>query len=88
MLRYSQNYLSQPKDVYEIARLKAENKKLKADDDKLRELAKDMYHIISLLDFDQCACCPRDDINHPCPRYMIGECTLERDMRELGIEAE
>ena len=67
----------------EIARLKAENA-------KLRELAAGIGHLLFTLDVDYCAGCPRDDINHPCPVYTVkgGECLYETDLRELGIEVD
>ena len=67
----------------EIARLKAENA-------KLRELAAGIGHLLFALDVDYCAICPRDDINHPCPVYTVkgGECLYETDLRELGVEVD
>ena len=57
---------------------------------RLRELAHDMYKILSALDIDYCGPCPQDNVSHPCPRYTIygGDCKFETAMRELGIEVD
>ena len=67
----------------QIARLKAENA-------KLRELAAGIGHLLFKLDVDYCATCPRDDINHPCPVYTVkgGECLYKTDLRDLGVEVD
>ena len=57
---------------------------------KLRELVRDMRKAFFALDIDHCQACPRDTINGPCTKYLVGgsdECSFEEDMRELGIEA-
>lgn len=73
-----------------IDSLGAENKRLKAENAKLRELLGGVGHLLFILDVDYCVACPRDSISHPCPVYTIkgGECLYKSDMRELGVVVE
>ena len=66
-----------------------ERDRLKKENDKLRELAHDMHKAFFALDIDHCQACPRDTVNGPCTKYLVGgsdECDFEEDMRELRIE--
>jgi len=57
---------------------------------RLREIVRDMHRAFFRLDIDHCQACPRDTINGPCTKYLVGgsdECDFEEEMRELGIEA-
>ena len=59
------------------------------ENDKLRELVRDLHKALFTLDIDHCQACPRDNINGPCTKFMVcgsDECSIEEDMRELGIE--
>jgi hypothetical protein len=63
--------------------------RLEAENTKLRELVRDMRKAFFALDIDHCQACPRDTINGPCTKYLVGgsdECSFEEDMRELRIE--
>lgn len=64
---------------------------LKAENAKLRELVADIGKALFTLNIDYCQACPRDTINGPCTKYLVGgsdECSFKEDMRELGIEVE
>lgn len=59
------------------------------ENEKLRKLVRDMRKAFFVLDIDHCQACPRDTINGPCTKYLVGgsnECSFEEDMRELGVE--
>ena len=68
---------------------RTEYDQLQAENDKLRELASGIGHLLFSLDVDYCAACPRDGVNHPCPVHMAcgGECLYKTDLRELGVDA-
>ena len=73
--------------LYQEVRIERYN--LKRENDKLLELVRDMRKAFFALDIDHCQACPRDTINGPCTKYLVGgsdECSFEEDMRELGIE--
>lgn len=62
---------------------------LRAENAKLRKIAADIHKALFSLDIDHCQACPRDTINGPCTKYSVfgdDECSIEKDMRELGIE--
>ena len=64
---------------------------LKGENKKLRELVRDLHKALFMLDIDHCQACPRDNINGPCAKFMVRgseECSIEEDMRELGIEVD
>lgn len=66
-------------------------RKAEAENAKLRELVRDLHKALFTLDIDHCQACPRDNINGPCTKFMVcgsDECSIEEDMRELGIEVE
>lgn len=68
-----------------------ENDRLKAENAKLRELVRDMRKALFTLNIDHCQACPRDTINGPCTKYLVGgsdECSFEEDMRELEIDVD
>ena len=68
-----------------------ERDRLKKENDKIRELVRDMHKAFFALDIDHCQACPRDTINGPCTKYLVGgsdECDFEEDMHELRIGAE
>ena len=73
--------------VHEIA---ADRDRIKAENAKLREMVRDVGHLLFAIDADYCAACPRDSINHPCPVHTVGsgECLYKADIRELGIETD
>ena len=57
---------------------------------KLRGIVRDLHKAFFTLDIDHCQACPRDNINGPCTKFAVwgnDECSIEEDMRELGIEA-
>lgn len=56
---------------------------------KLRELVRDLHKSLFTLDIDHCQACPRDNVNGPCTKFMVcgsDECSIEEDMRDLGVE--
>ena len=62
---------------------------LQAENAKLRELVRDMHKALFSLNLDHCQACPREDacvFMHK--SFDCGECTFERDMRELGVEVD
>ena len=62
---------------------------LQAENAKLRRIAADIHKALFSLDIDHCQACPRDTINGPCTKYSVfgdDECSIEKDMRELGVE--
>lgn len=61
-----------------------------AENAKLRSLCAEVAGILFNLDVDYCGLCDRDSINHPCPVHTIkgGECLIESELRELGVEVE
>lgn len=64
---------------------------LKEENAKLRELVRDLHKALFTLDIDHCQACQRDSINGPCTKFMVrgsDECSIEEDMRELGIEVD
>lgn len=66
-------------------------KRIEDENAKLRKIAADIHRALFSLDIDHCQACPRDTINGPCTKYMAfgsDECSIEEDMRELGIEVE
>ena len=72
-------------------RARAERDRLEAENAKLRELVRDLHKALFTLDIDHCQACQRDSINGPCTKFMVrgsDECSIEEDMRELGIEVE
>ena len=66
----------------------SEHRRLKAENDKLRELLGDVGHTLFSLDVDYCGACKADNINHQCPVYTVdgGECLYKTAMRELGVD--
>ena len=65
--------------------------RLKAENAKLRGIVCDLHKALFTLDIDHCQACPRDNINGPCTKFAVwgnDECSIEGDMRELGIEVE
>lgn len=62
---------------------------LEEENAKLRKILRDMRKAFFALDIDHCQACPRDTINGPCTKHLIGgsdECNFEEELRELGIE--
>ena len=60
-----------------------------AENAKLRGIVCDLHKALFTLDIDHCQACPRDNINGPCTKFAVwgnDECSIEDDMRELGIE--
>jgi len=56
---------------------------------KLMRIACDLHKALFALDIDHCQACPRDNINGPCTKFAVwgnDECSIEEDMRELGLE--
>lgn len=70
--------------------MNAKGDRVKAENAKLREMVRDVGHLLFAIDADYCAACPRDSINHPCPVHTVGsgECLYKADIRELGIETD
>lgn len=65
-------------------------KDLQAENAKLRSICAEVAYILFNLDVDYCGLCDRYSINHPCPVHMVkgGECLIESELRELGIEVD
>ena len=64
---------------------------LESENAKLRKIVEDMRKAFFTLDIDHCQACPRDTINGPCTKYLVGgsdECNFEEELRELGIGVE
>ena len=64
---------------------------LEDENAKLRKIVEDMRKAFFTLDIDHCQACPRDTINGPCTKYLVGgsdECNFEEELRELGIGVE
>ena len=74
-------------DTY-AAHADVEASRLRAENAKLRQLVRDMHKALFTLDIDYCQACPRDNVNGPCTKFMVcgGECSIEKDMRDLKIE--
>jgi len=55
---------------------------------ELRNLVREMGHVLFSLDVDYCGACNYDNRLYPCPVFMScdGECKFKTAMRELGIE--
>ena len=64
-------------------------KGVESENAKLRGIVCDLHKALFTLDIDHCQACPRDNINGPCTKFAVwgnDECSIEEDMRELGIE--
>lgn len=65
-------------------------KRLREENEKLRELVADMSKAFLTLDIDHCQACPRDKASRRCQMFVTtdAECAFVAEMRELGIEAD
>ena len=62
--------------------------RMQEENAKLRSICAEVAYILFNLDVDHCGLCDRDSINHPCPVHTVkgGECLIESELRELGVE--
>ena len=81
-------WASHPKEHDKAHECDEEIKRIKIENAKLRSICAEVAGILFNLDVDHCGLCDRDDINHPCPVHTVkgGECLIESELRELGVE--